>query len=112
MITELEANPHETQLLRNTPYYVGLQCEAAYDPDLARTMRSLIKKSLKSDKALAKLNAELLRVNPLFKAITGTTQAVDIVQGGVKINALPEMAYAIVNHRIAGHRLVQCSRDG
>ncbi len=106
MITELESYPHETRLLRETPYYTGLQCEAAYDLNLPRNLRILIIRSLISEKALSKLNAELLRVNPLFKAITGTTQAVDIIQGGVKINALPETASAIVNHRIAGHRSV------
>lgn len=30
-----------------------------------------------------------------------TSQATDIVSGGVKINALPEKVYAVVNHRIA-----------
>jgi len=30
-----------------------------------------------------------------------TTQAIDLVQGGVKANALPEEAWAVVNHRIA-----------
>jgi acetylornithine deacetylase/succinyl-diaminopimelate desuccinylase-like protein len=35
-----------------------------------------------------------------------TTQAVDIFHAGVKINALPETASAIINHRIAEHRYV------
>ena len=30
-----------------------------------------------------------------------TTQAIDVIHGGVKSNALPEQAWAIVNHRIA-----------
>ncbi|KAJ7666213.1 carboxypeptidase S [Mycena polygramma] len=30
-----------------------------------------------------------------------TTQAVDIIHGGVKVNALPEQATAVVNHRIS-----------
>jgi Gly-Xaa carboxypeptidase len=30
-----------------------------------------------------------------------TSQATDLVSGGVKINALPEKVYAVVNHRIA-----------
>ena len=29
-----------------------------------------------------------------------TTQAVDLISGGVKINALPEQASAVINHRI------------
>ncbi|KAJ3552583.1 hypothetical protein NM688_g4078 [Phlebia brevispora] len=106
LITELEAHPHATNLYRNATYYQGLQCEAAHDPDLPRHLKHLIQSSLHSKKALAKLENELLRINPQYKALTGTTQAVDIVQGGVKINALPERAYALVNHRIAGHSSV------
>ncbi|KAJ7798505.1 hypothetical protein B0H14DRAFT_3492482 [Mycena olivaceomarginata] len=34
-----------------------------------------------------------------------TTQAVDIVRGGVKVNALPEEAHVIVNHRAARFNL-------
>ena len=35
---------------------------------------------------------------------TGTTQAVDIIRGGVKSNALQEKVFAVVNHRIADYR--------
>ena len=104
LITELEAHPHQVELYRNATYYQGLQCEAEYDPDLPSELRDLVKSSLDSDKALSKLEEYLKSTKPLFKAIAGTTQAVDIVHGGVKINALPESSYAIVNHRIAGHR--------
>lgn len=38
------------------------------------------------------------------KAMMRTTQAVDIVRGGVKVNALPERASVVVNHRIGEHR--------
>lgn len=37
-----------------------------------------------------------------------TTQAIDLVQGGVKVNALPEEAWAVVNHRIDTQRSVIC----
>jgi Gly-Xaa carboxypeptidase len=36
--------------------------------------------------------------------IAGTTQAIDIINGGVKANALPELAYATVNYRISTDR--------
>jgi len=36
-----------------------------------------------------------------MKALVGTTQAIDLINGGVKVNALPESAEAVVNHRIA-----------
>jgi len=32
--------------------------------------------------------------------MSGTTQAIDVIHGGVKSNALPEQAFALINHRI------------
>lgn len=40
-----------------------------------------------------------------------TTQAVDIIYGGVKINALPEEATALINHRIDANLNVQYVRN-
>jgi len=42
-----------------------------------------------------------------LKSLIGTTQAIDLIQGGVKTNALPEEAWAVVNHRIATQRWVR-----
>ncbi|THU92711.1 hypothetical protein K435DRAFT_840504 [Dendrothele bispora CBS 962.96] len=36
----------------------------------------------------------------LWKSMSGTTQAIDVINGGVKSNALPEQAFAVINHRI------------
>jgi len=40
-----------------------------------------------------------------------TSQAVDLISGGVKINALPEKVYAVVNHRIAVESRVKDIRN-
>lgn len=109
LITELEAHPHEPALYRNDTSYQQLQCLAAHDPDFPPALAKLVKRSRHSDKALAKLLKELVRGQPQFNAIAGTTQAVDVIRGGVKTNALPESAQAIVNHRIAGSRSVSQS---
>ena len=42
----------------------------------------------------------------MLKNLVGTTQAIDLIQGGVKTNALPERAWAVVNHRIATERFI------
>jgi Gly-Xaa carboxypeptidase len=47
-----------------------------------------------------------LITDPFYNALIGTTQAIDLVQGGVKSNALPEEAWAVINHRIATQRSV------
>jgi acetylornithine deacetylase/succinyl-diaminopimelate desuccinylase-like protein len=39
-----------------------------------------------------------------YKSLLRTTQAVDMIVGGVKANALPELASAVVNHRIRTDR--------
>ena len=71
--------------------------------------------AVKSDSALEKLRDDLLALDPVIKATLSTTQAVDLVWGGVKVNALPEGATAVVNHRIAEDRYASfrspsCSR--
>ena len=83
--------------------YQKTQCLAAYAPKLPKSVRKAIKKSVKSDKALKEAEKALF-TNIGFKALVGTTQAIDLIGGGVKTNALPESAWAVINHRIATDR--------
>ncbi len=83
--------------------YLKSQCLAAYAPGLPRSLRKSLADAARSDKALRKAE-EALFADPKFKALVGTTQAIDLVQGGVKTNALPESAWAVVNHRVATDR--------
>ncbi|EIW58397.1 carboxypeptidase S [Trametes versicolor FP-101664 SS1] len=106
VIKQLEANPHVAHLNRSGIYYSLLQCQAEHDPALPSHLRKLITHSRKSDKALSALEAELARTDRKFRALAGTTQAADVVRGGVKTNALPELASVIVNHRIDVHSSV------
>jgi Gly-Xaa carboxypeptidase len=64
------------------------------------TFRNTIKHSAKSDKALHRLQ-KFIRSDDTLSSVVRTTQAIDVIHGGVKSNALPEEAWAIVNHRIA-----------
>ncbi len=106
VVKELEANPHAAHLNRSGIYYSLLQCQAEHDPALSPHLRKLITHSRKSDKALRALEAELERTDRKFRPLAGTTQAADVVRGGVKTNALPELASVIVNHRIDVHSSV------
>jgi Gly-Xaa carboxypeptidase len=85
--------------------YTLLQCEAAYAaPDaFVPRFRKAIQRSLISDKAL-EFVTEVMSADRIWRAFVGTTQAVDIINGGVKANALPEQAKALINHRIAIER--------
>src|SRR5882757_5200128 len=91
--------------------YGTIQCVGQYAKNLPAHLRALIKTSVHSDRALGKLEAELIR-DPIYSALIGTTQAIDLVKGGVKANALPEEAWAIINHRVATQRSVFCIRTG
>lgn len=64
-------------------------------------LRKTIKKAQSSQKA-AKTVADYVASQDIFQRyLMQTSQATDLVSGGVKINALPEKVYAVINHRIA-----------
>ncbi|KAH9039314.1 hypothetical protein EDB85DRAFT_2141253 [Lactarius pseudohatsudake] len=100
LLVEFEANPIKPQLDRASPVYSNVQCVGQHAKEFPAHLRALIKTSIISDWALYKLEAELIK-DKTYKSLIGTTQAIDLIQGGVKSNALPEGAWAVVNHRIA-----------
>lgn len=107
VITELEAYPHEAVLSREGTAFQELQCAASYGPEVPDDIRRLAKAAVDDDEALEQLKAAFLKWQPVAAAQISTTQAVDIIFGGVKVNALPEKATAIVNHRVAEHSSVR-----
>ena len=108
LLVEYEDNPIVAHLERGTPIYSTVQCVGEHAKNFPLDLRALIEASAYSDLALQRLEAELTKdIN--LRALIGTTQAIDLVQGGVKSNALPEEAWAVVNHRIATQRSVFCN---
>lgn len=104
-IVQYEDNPFPVSIARNSPAYAALQCQAAHGEEMDPWLRKTIFKSVKSDWAMKELQdfvSEDLDLRSLF----GTTQAIDLSCGGVKANALPEKAWAVVDHRIATQRFV------
>ncbi|KAM6496948.1 carboxypeptidase S [Amanita muscaria] len=95
-----EKLPFITPLRREDPLYSTLLCYAEHAESLSPRLRWLIKLSIHSNKALLLLEKYVYK-NRVWKSQVGTTQAIDIIHGGVKSNALPEKVYAIVNHRIS-----------
>lgn len=111
IIVAIESEPHEAALIRGGGAYNATQCAATYAPDYPDRLRHLAHEAVDSDDALAELRDALLDEFPKFEAVLRTTQAVDLIQGGVKVNALPEKVSAVVNHRIAEHRCVSLAVD-
>ncbi|KAJ6621388.1 hypothetical protein B0H10DRAFT_1790028 [Mycena sp. CBHHK59/15] len=106
LIVALESDLHEAAFLRSGTAFANAQCAVAYDPKYSPSLRNLARKALVDDDSLEELKDHLLALDPVFDAMLRTTQAVDIVYGGLKANTLPEMATAVINHRIAEHASV------
>jgi acetylornithine deacetylase/succinyl-diaminopimelate desuccinylase-like protein len=93
--------PIRNTLLTLLAYFTTLQCSAEYAPDMDSWLRKTIKKSLKSKKAAKSVADYIAKKNVFQRYLMQTSQATDLISGGVKINALPEKVYAVINHRIA-----------
>ncbi|THH14625.1 hypothetical protein EW146_g5732 [Bondarzewia mesenterica] len=106
IINLIEANPHVPSLPRDSTPFRGALCQTAYAHTFPDDLREVAIRAIESDSALDALRDRLLSLNPMVGATLSTTQAVDLVWGGVKVNALPESATAVVNHRIAEYSSV------
>lgn len=96
IISALESKPYEPAILKGSPVYNHLVCLARHSPDSHTKLHDLLKKD-----DLEKLKDELLHLDPMAKFTIQTTQAVDIIRGGQKINAMPEVVSLGVNYRVA-----------
>ncbi|KAL0961074.1 hypothetical protein HGRIS_006057 [Hohenbuehelia grisea] len=101
LLGALDSQPFPPHLFRNGSYFKSLECDAQHDPSLPGHVRDLIFKARHSDAALLALQEDLLESDELFGTIVSTTQAMTVIGGGVKTNALPTSAWANIDHRIA-----------
>ncbi|KAG1881229.1 hypothetical protein F4604DRAFT_1678822 [Suillus subluteus] len=108
MLVNIERNPFEVHLARGSPTYKIAQC-LVHTPDLPASLRRDIIHAEHNELALRRAEQELFK-NPMFKNLVGTTQAIDLIHGGVKVNALPEQAWAVVNHRISTQSSVTATK--
>ncbi|KIM32781.1 hypothetical protein M408DRAFT_14420 [Serendipita vermifera MAFF 305830] len=100
IIVLLESNTILPRLSRSQPIYDSFKCVAQHAPGIPSTLKRAIEKSTDSERALHRME-EMIFADNMIKSIVGTTQAVDMIQGGVKSNALPEQSWAVVNSRIS-----------
>ncbi|KAJ7753335.1 hypothetical protein DFH07DRAFT_824116 [Mycena maculata] len=96
LVTTIENHPFYPQLSVKNPFSAYAQCLAKYS-NIDQSLKDALSRERTWDKAAAILAAN----DAGDGARLTTTQAVDIIYGGVKVNALPEQATAIVNHRIS-----------
>ncbi|KAJ7633641.1 hypothetical protein DFH06DRAFT_1222410 [Mycena polygramma] len=96
LVTTIEANAPPVALRAGNPFATFAVCLGQHG-----TIDDELKTLLAHERtwpAAAQLMAERSAGD---RARLSTTQAVDIVGGGVKVNALPEEAHVVVNHRVA-----------
>lgn len=96
MVVALESNPYEPELIKNSPIYNHYVCQARYSPDADPLVTELLQKG--DLKTLAK---ELAAQDRSTNFRLQTSQAVDYITGGQKINAMPELIKLGVNYRVA-----------
>lgn len=92
----LEANPYKPLLTKDSPVYGHVSCQARYSPDAAPELTKMIKND-----DLEGVANFLIAMSPLAAFMMQTSQAVDIISGGQKINAMPEVITLGVNYRVA-----------
>lgn len=106
LITLIEANPYEPHLFDENPYLELLYCGAEYAPDFPHHLHKLLDKRSSRSRTCSKkpkkdhLALEAAKAGLVIKYLFTSSVAVDIINGGVKTNALPERTQFTVNHRI------------
>jgi len=101
LITMIEEHLYPPHLDDKNPFLGALQCGSEHSPDFPSKLRHLIKQRSKKHGGPRDILAEeAAKISLATRYLMQTSQAVDIIGGGAKVNALPERVSAIVNHRI------------
>lgn len=85
-----------SQLTAKSPILTSLFCASEHSANFPKKWTKLLAKGQKGWDKVAEEVAE----SKVGRAQIGTTIAVDVINGGVKVNALPELVTAQVNFRI------------
>jgi len=114
LVTSLEANPFKPSLPLDSPVLSLLSCAAEYG-QLPKSLKRDVKRGTVNGKKgdHARLNAakgfSSLGRGPRY--LVSTSQAVDVIKGGVKVNALPESVEVTANYRVAIGSEIQVRRQ-
>ncbi|KAF4121419.1 hypothetical protein GMORB2_1826 [Geosmithia morbida] len=98
-VLALEGKTYSPRLPKWSPFRRVLECKAKHSPD---KVQPWLRESLLHDREeeiARKLSDEIGEEKWLMQ----TSQAVDVISGGIKVNALPETVKVSINHRIAIH---------
>ncbi|KAJ3251300.1 hypothetical protein HDU77_005993, partial [Chytriomyces hyalinus] len=98
VINALESNPYKVLLTDTNPYLGTVACTAEHSPNADPHVRKLLQNFGRNSEALATyLAAQSLK----DRYRMASSQAIDIISGGLKVNALPELVTVDLNNRIS-----------
>lgn len=108
----IESDPYSPILTDKNPTLNYYQCLALHDPhrNIPRNLKGIILRAGVDRHANARL-LSYIQQNPLTRYLVRTSQALDIILGGEKANALPEHVSLLTNHRIAIESNLDLVRD-
>jgi Gly-Xaa carboxypeptidase len=112
LVTSLEANPFKPLLPFESPVFSLLSCAAEHGQlpsSLKRDIKHGASSDKKGDKARESAAKEVVKLGRGPRYLVSTSQAVDIIRAGVKVNALPESVELTANYRVAIGSEIQVS---
>ncbi|KAI1482302.1 carboxypeptidase S [Daldinia eschscholtzii] len=102
-IVALENEPYAPRLTHSNPFRRVLECRTKYSPE---AVQPWLRDALLSGDEY-EIAKKLAEEETEEKWLLQTSQAIDVINGGIKVNALPENVEFQVNHRIALHESAQ-----
>lgn len=105
LIFMMENDPFNYDFSLDNPIYDVLQCVAEHSTFLPPHIKDAILKA-PVDEDERKLLTEFASSRRDLRDMIRTTRAVDIINGGVKANALPGLTSFVINHRVDIHSSV------
>ncbi|KAF5092590.1 hypothetical protein D0Z03_002793 [Geotrichum reessii] len=108
--TLIENTPFTPILSDNNPFYQFLQCLAVHSDELDPAFRAAILNANQNPVANRAVQ-RAISADRLTRYNIQTSQALDLVSGGLKINALPEEVVLAVNFRVSVDSDVVETRD-
>lgn len=100
LIVQIEKDSFKTYFTDSNPTYFQYVCLAENALDIDKVFKENILNS-QNDKKANKYVRDVINEDRFTSYAIKTTQALDIINGGVKVNALPEFVELIINSRIA-----------
>ncbi|KAI4843209.1 putative vacuolar carboxypeptidase Cps1 [Aureobasidium sp. EXF-8845] len=95
LIAAVEDHPFTSHIDEHNPNWNYLKCEVENSPE---TVEPWLREALENKEDFA--DRLISSRGDLYRWLMQTSQAVDVINGGIKDNQLPEMSQAVINYRV------------